>query len=622
MKQRLSSPGLKALLFLLTLFTAWCTLGGLLGVYALADGQVYHDGGTSSQEDIYRFLCQMEVNSALSHIREHWELPDEQFQSQFREAFPLTTCNCSLSITLKNRALTLTNGDRGDDSIFFFTDTIEFYHMGSSDAQETLTVRACLRPDYQSYDLRILLMQRLLDMRYSLPLLALFTFLLSLGGFVLLMLSAGHWNDYEGIHNTWFDRLPWDILLAVLLALFSLCTEASFLLGILLFALLLLPLGLLFLCSTASRCKTGSLLRYSLVGWCLRLLRRILRWTWQGLKALPHVWKAGLLLLGLTLSHIFCLLTFNSGDNPLALLELAVLDILAAAGALRLAAGYRRLELAGKKLADGHYESHTELTSLPQPLRSHGADLNAIRNGVQAALNREMKAERLRSELITNVSHDIKTPLTSIISYVDLLQGEKLTEPRVLEYLSVLERQSKRLKKLTEDLVELSKASSGSMPVSLQPTDVNVFLSQLEGEYAERLGNAGLQLVVTPAEADPRIQADPMLLYRVADNLMSNILKYALNGTRVYLSARCEEERVALSFKNVSREALNISPEELQERFVRGDNARSSEGSGLGLSIARSLTLLQCGSFELSIDGDLFRADLGFARLDEHLSLQ
>ena len=196
--------------------------------------------------------------------------------------------------------------------------------------------------------------------------------------------------------------------------------------------------------------------------------------------------------------------------------------------------------------------------------------------------------------------------------YVDLLKKEDMPSPEAREYIAVLDRQSHRLKKLTEDLVEASKASSGALNVELQPTDVNVLLSQIEGEYQERLAACHLTLVTQPPAPGTMIQADSRLLSRVMDNLVSNVCKYAMENTRVYVTAAVRDGQAVISFKNVSRDELNISPDELMERFVRGDASRHSEGSGLGLSIARSLVQLQGGTFALSIDADLFRADIVF----------
>ena len=224
-----------------------------------------------------------------------------------------------------------------------------------------------------------------------------------------------------------------------------------------------------------------------------------------------------------------------------------------------------------------------------------------------------MVSERMKTELITNVSHDLKTPLTSLINYSDLICRESCNNPRHGEYAEVLHRQSQRLRRLIDDLVEASKASSGNLEVNLSPCEAGVVLMQLAGEYSERLEGCGLQLVTSQASASGfRIMADGRRLWRVMDNLMNNICKYAMPGTRVYLELSREGNEAVFSFKNTSREQLNLSPRELMERFVRGDASRSSDGSGLGLSIARSLTELQGGKMELYCDGDLFKARLRF----------
>jgi len=230
------------------------------------------------------------------------------------------------------------------------------------------------------------------------------------------------------------------------------------------------------------------------------------------------------------------------------------------------------------------------------------------------AVNERMKSERMKTELITNVSHDIKTPLTSIINYTDLIAKENCDNEKVREYSVVLLRQSERLKKLIDDLVEASKASTGNLDIHLTPCDATVFVTQAAGEYAERLAAAQLQLVTKMPENAVSIMADGRRLGRVFDNLMNNICKYSQSGTRVYLTLEDHGGEAVFSFKNTSREELNISEDELMERFVRGDSSRNTEGSGLGLSIAKSLTELQGGSIAVTVDGDLFKVVLHFPK--------
>jgi signal transduction histidine kinase len=227
------------------------------------------------------------------------------------------------------------------------------------------------------------------------------------------------------------------------------------------------------------------------------------------------------------------------------------------------------------------------------------------------AVEDRMKSERMKTELITNVSHDIKTPLTSIINYASLI-GQAPDGPDVPEYSQVLLRQSEKLKRLIDDLVEASKASTGNLDVLLSPCDASVFLTQAAGEYEEKLQAADLTLVTKQPEKELRIMADGRRMWRIFDNLMNNICKYAQPGTRVYLSLEEKDGKALISFKNTSREALDISEAELMERFTRGDASRTTEGNGLGLSIAGSMAELQGGKLSLTVDGDLFKAVLTF----------
>ena len=239
-------------------------------------------------------------------------------------------------------------------------------------------------------------------------------------------------------------------------------------------------------------------------------------------------------------------------------------------------------------------------------------NINHISTGLETALQEKVRSERLKSDLITNVSHDIKTPLTSIINYVDLIKREKIQDPKIQGYLDVLEQKSQRLKTLTEDLVEASKASSGNLKLEMANIDFVELIHQTNGEFEEKYSLRHLELVSDLPDESLFIEADGRYLWRVLENLYNNAYKYAMEHSRVYVDMTAEETEVIFTLKNISQNPLNIRADELTERFVRGDVARTTEGSGLGISIAKSLTELQGGKFKLYIDGDLFKASVSF----------
>ena len=362
-------------------------------------------------------------------------------------------------------------------------------------------------------------------------------------------------------------------------------------------------LAAMFLRTVTVRLKVRALARTT-------LLCRVVSFLWRRFSVffqeLPLTWKTLLCFL-LYLAAIFAadhLWPFRYWyPLPGAVVNLAVLM-----GLCWWSAGFGRVRKGTEIIAAGNLNHQIETAHLPADLRGHAEVLNNISDGLAASVNEQMKSERFKAELITNVSHDLKTPLTSIINYVNLLKATDQTDPRAQSYIEVLDRKSLRLKKLTEDLVEASKASTGVLAVNREKIGMAQLLDQALGEYEEKLEEKHLTVVRTVPEGESYVYADGRHLWRVIDNLLSNCAKYALEGTRVYIELVRGKGSVSLSVKNISREALNVPPERLMERFVRGEESRSTEGSGLGLSIARSLTELQGGTFELAVDGDLFKA--------------
>ena len=345
--------------------------------------------------------------------------------------------------------------------------------------------------------------------------------------------------------------------------------------------------------------------------WLFRGLRALFRGIAALFHALPILWRVLLMVLAMVAADILAAALYSyswlwwPGVAVWALVHLAVLCYL-----FRWAVGFRRLREGARTIASGNLSYQVDTEKLPRDLVEHSEDLNNISRGMSKAVDEKMKSERFKAELITNVSHDLKTPLTSIINYVSLLKTTEQTDPKAVEYIEVLERKSNRLKKLTEDLVEASKASTGVLNVQLEKISMVQLLDQALGEWQEKLADRNLTVVTNAAEEELWVYADGRHLWRVIDNLLSNCCKYAMEGTRIYLDLVRSKGQIGLSVKNVSREQLNVPVERLMERFVRGEESRSTEGSGLGLSIARSLTELQGGTFQLSVDGDLFKAEV------------
>lgn len=645
MKGFLDKTWAKAAAFVLTLVFGVLTVLGGVGVAALISYDVFLDDGAFARQSLYENRCYGAMDHADSFLRGNLAnagllsdadgydysniensptaVPGEEsipsflkeLSQDFSNEFTLDGFGCHLTVAsddtgevyLENFALTYT------DKPLYTAQSTRLYTL-SDGSIYALTYTADLLQVETAPTYSYLLLSWLTEHTgLTIFLTALFA-LLALFFFCFLMASAGHWAGHEGIHLTWLDKIPADVWLLVLLCTFFIGWEAFYYeWGRVFFCAALVPLVLLFLCAFAAQCKAGTVLRGALIGRIARFLWRIVRAVFRALLhtlvRLPLVWKTA--LVGLVIAGAEFLLYINDFYRVRygVFLVMKLIELLAV---LYIAVSLRTLQKGGEKLARGDFSSPIDTRYLIGDFKRYGQELNDVQGGLEQAVQEQMKAEHLKTELITNVSHDIKTPLTSIVNYVDLLKKEDMPSPAAREYIAVLDRQSKRLKKLTEDLVEASKASSGALNVELQPTDVNVLLSQIEGEYQERLAACHLTLVTQPPAPGTMIPADSRLLSRVMDNLVSNVCKYAMENTRVYVTAAVRDGQAVISFKNVSRDELNISPDELMERFVRGDASRHSEGSGLGLSIARSLVQLQGGTFALSIDADLFRADIVF----------
>ena len=587
--------------FLFFVFTALSIAGGV-GIYYLTANDVYLSPH-AKQELLYESQASDIMGDVIGGL---YECNDEESLRNWL----LDRCppESGYGITVNN----LTTGEEivtalPEGAKIIYTAYRATYFSGV-ELNVTIELQEGFTPRTYEYGLTLWL----IDMADALiPLTVLFT-MLALFCFFWQMAAAGHWQGFEGIHLTWFDKIPLDLMAAVFMlptGFFADYYNYASAIAVVLWGAAVLNCVFLFLITFVTRCKAGTVLKNNVIWYALKLLWRIIKsicgWLLHLVRSIPLIWRTALVIAAI------CLFILIIGShNSMLSLPMVLLYLLLMMFALYVAIGFATLLRGTKALAAGDYTKPVETRFLLGDLKRCGENLNKVQQGVQRAVDERLRSERMKTELITNVSHDIKTPLTSIVNYVDLLKKEPIDNPKAQEYLEVLDRQSKRLKKLTEDLVEASKASSGVIPVDCQPTSVNVLLSQLEGEYEERLQKADLTMIVHPAAGDPVVLADGKLLSRVMDNLMNNIVKYAMPGTRVYAAAAADEQETTISIKNVSRNELNVSADELMERFVRGDSSRHTEGSGLGLSIAKSLVELQGGRFELSIDGDLFRADI------------
>ena len=602
---------------LLVVFAVLFAAAALGSAYLINYG-AYADGGEQVRQIAENNLLQQTNGDGWAALHA-WAEDDTVSRNLLRDRYDPLTSNIYFKLTDKDTGEILfsTGALNKDDysgkaSAYYQQDMTTSLNDGS---EVTVVYQAYLKSPLAPRDSALYVMtwvERLISARYLLIVLAILLLAVCLFLFIFLLCAMGHKEGVDGIYQCWLNKIPLDLFLALLALL--LLAWASFLGDIwyidfwyyILLAFGTAALALTLLLSVAGRAKAPGFFKNTLI-------YKVFAWIFRGLGRIPMVWRT--MLIWVCWCFVDLYFTFSNSyyyDSLLPafwVISRAVLTIVI----LYLASSLRLLQKEGQAIADGQ----TDYKGKPIPrwlpaLKKHEENLQSIQLGIQKAVDEQTRAERMKTELITNVSHDIKTPLTSIVNYVDLL--EKEADKKAKEYVDVLNRQAARLKKLTEDLVEASKASSGSLPVHLAPTDVNVLLSQLAGDYMEKLEDAQLEPIFRPAPSQPVIQADGQLLSRVLGNLFSNICKYAMPGTRVYFESAADENTVSLTFKNISKYELNIPAEELIARFVRGDRSRHTEGSGLGLSIAQSLTELQGGTFRLEIDGDLFKAVVTFPR--------
>ena len=501
----------------------------------------------------------------------------------------------------------------------------------------TLTANPSL-PKEDEYALIYHQAEQLYDNRNVIPVICCTGTILALLCFIFLLCSAGHKNGREGITPSAIHEIHLDVYTVVVaVGAFTGLYLAFGWIGMNPSMINLIVLVVLFAAEViwctlycmelAIRLKMGkwwqNTILYRVFRFFGRFCKRVFRGIVKLIRGIPMVWRTALLCLAVCVVEFFGLILFYN-DRVVLLFFWAIEKFILCGAITFVALMCKELQEGSEALADGDLNYKLDTSHMVLSFKEHGENLNSIGEGISAAVEQRMKSEHLKTELITNVSHDIKTPLTSIINYADLIGKEvsgdakdtrdgagtetaQEREQHISEYAEVLLRQSQKLKKLLDDLLEASKATTGNLEVHPEVCDVSVLLSQAVGEYGQRFADKQLETIVKQPEETVKVMADGRHLWRVFDNLLNNIYKYAQAGSRVYLNVEHDGQNANIIFRNMSAYPLEMSPEELEERFTRGDRSRHMEGNGLGLSIAKSLTELQKGDMEIVTDGDLFK---------------
>ena len=636
----------KVIAFMLVIIMAIVAVGSALGAIVMINEELYTTSEWTYKNDAMRNLAEGDVHTLIHY------LTNEDLDAGERDAMHFLADRniASIEMTFSDgpRKNWVYDGSKKDGDMEFNCTWYHEKYVGASENWYTQhrnygyellgTVEAtiCLAEEFTEQD-TYFFVDRLISLIYALRYwvygIGIGTVILAIAAFVFLMCASGRKNGLPTAQPGWGTKIPLDLLTGMTafagFLMIQVMVEASYygsdietilayaVLGI---ALTVIPIG--WCMSFATRIKLGGWWKNTILCYALKLARVILRKLWAGIRwcfrgllslcrGIPLVCKTALGLAAIALIEILVIAGAYCEEDVL-LTFWFVKHLVLVPLVLYVALMLRKLQKGGKALASGDLGYQVDTKRMFWDFKRHGENLNSIGVGMTAAVEQRLKSERMKTELITNVSHDIKTPLTSIINYADLIEKEQCDNPTITEYAGVLHRQSDRLKRLIEDLVEASKASTGNLEVLLEPCEVGVMLTQTAGEYEHKLQEKDLVLFTSQPEQPIKIMADGRRLWRVFDNLMNNVCKYAQRSTRVYLTLEEENGQAIISFKNISREPLNLSADELMERFVQGDTSRKSEGNGLGLSIAKSLTELQNGTMELTTDGDLFKVVLRF----------
>ena len=631
----------KVITFLLTILMAAVTVFAVVFAVFMVEEDIYWTPKSEYQMEAFYGLAEGVAQDVLQLVADgREEAAEDYLRSKLITGITIKSADDrDLRWEYYNSETLFKTGTVGYDSkwLWYPDGSIRSERLMNSATHMASLVYVCVEVPVPLYELENFAINAMYALRYWIYAIIAASLLLTVLCFVFLMRASGRRKGYDAPQPGWGTKIPFDMLTVALgLALFlilQVAVESSWLLSDIPQLIVWTVCGLVAMVLSLGWCMSAAV-RVKLGKWCentvifrvaaiaFRFLKKFLCAAWRILKkcgrmvlpilsTVPLVWKTAAVCMVVLMADAFLVAVFRR-DTDMLIFTWILLHGAVFAGVLYIAVILRRLQKGGEVLAAGDFSYQVDTKWMLPDFKAHAENLSRVGEGMTVAVEQRLTSERLKTELITNVSHDIKTPLTSIINYSDLIEKEPCDNEKIIEYASVLYRQSERLKRLIEDLVEASKASTGNLDVQLAPCEVGVMLSQTVGEYEQRLEQCKLALVTKQPEQPVRIMADGRRLWRVFDNLMNNICKYAMPGTRVYLTLEEADGQAVISFKNTSREPLDLSADELMERFVRGDVARNSEGNGLGLSIAKSLVQLQNGTLELTVDGDLFKVVLRF----------
>lgn len=630
-----SLPAKVAAIFLLVI-TILSSIFGAIGIYVLAEHDFYLLPVADIKKEAFEGMTRSDAYTVFYGYLTTYKY-DNYNINKYQEAFSAENTNFLFEVkdsegniilsTYSNQEYQFSRTYTFDGNFLSSYDTAHPDSSGVSVANNSYTIDCFVKKTLSANDQYAMAeywINFAYKIRYTLIPITIISIIAAIILFIFLMCSAGRRKGQENIIPNGIDKIPLDLFMFVLFIIAVIeytilerldnISTVGMVLFLSVFGIIDILLGLLACMTFATRCKLGGWWRNTITYRVLRFIFRLISKVYNSIKYIllntSLIGKTVLIILGLSLAEFVALASFRD-RSTLALLWFLEKLILVPA-VLFIAIGLRKLQTGGKKIAAGDLGYKVDTKYLFWDFKYHGENLNSISEGMSKAVDERMRSERLKTELITNVSHDIKTPLTSIINYVDLIKKEDVGNETLNEYISVLDRQSARLKKLIEDLVEASKASTGNIEINSARTEVGVLITQTVGEYEEKIRNSGLELILKKPEDEVFIMADGRLLWRVFDNLMGNICKYAQPSTRAYLNLDIEDKQAVIIFRNISKFPLNISSHELLDRFIRGDSSRNTEGSGLGLSIAKSFTELQNGKLDLYVDGDLFKVILKF----------